>query len=183
VQDLVELLLLVPRLIDSRVAINSRDETVWLALSGGSRVVPLALVGTVVVVPFAPVVIVALGEAVTFMVLLVGPLLHHVMELHEGLGTVAPKVLVEVPLGEVVLEAVDDILVGDVGDSGAVVEETSSVRPQGLVLLLLALRQVMTSTFSKHEALEVVNEDPLQVLPGVDGICLEAFEPGDRCWF
>jgi hypothetical protein len=41
------------------------------------------------------------------------------------------------------------------------VEETSGVIPQGLIPLLLALRQVMASTFSKHGALEVVDEDPL----------------------
>jgi hypothetical protein len=41
--------------------------------------------------------------------------------------------------GEAVLEAVDDILIGDVGDSGAHLEETPGVGPQGLVLLLLNL--------------------------------------------
>jgi hypothetical protein len=48
-------------------------------------------------------------------------------------------------------------------------------------LLLLALRQVMMSTCSKHGALEVVDEDPLQVLLGVDGVWLEAFEPCEGC--
>jgi hypothetical protein len=37
----------------------------------------------------------------------------------------------------------------------------------------------MVSTYSKHGDLEVVDEDPLQVLPGVDGVWLEAFEPGE----
>jgi hypothetical protein len=34
-----------------------------------------------------------------------------------------------------------------------------NVRPLGLILLLLALRQVVTSTFSKHGALEVVDKN------------------------
>jgi hypothetical protein len=54
---------------------------------------------------------------------LVGPLLHHVTELYDGRGAVATKVTVEVSLGEAILEAVDDILIGDVGDGGASVEE------------------------------------------------------------
>jgi hypothetical protein len=69
--------------------------------------------------------------------------------------------MVEVPLSEPILEAVDDVLVGDVSNGGMSVEETSGVIPQGLIPLLLALRQVMASTFSKHGALEVVDEDPL----------------------
>jgi hypothetical protein len=39
----------------------------------------------------------------------------------------------------------------------------------------------MTSTFLEHGALEVVDEDLLQILPGVDGVFLEAFKPGEWC--
>jgi hypothetical protein len=38
----------------------------------------------------------------------------------------------------------------------------------------------MTSTCSDHGSLEVVNEGPLKILPGVDGVRLEALEPIER---
>jgi hypothetical protein len=82
---------------------------------------------------------------------------------------------------EAILEAVDNVLIADVGDGGAGVEEASGVGPQGLVLLLLALRQVVMNTCPKHGALEVIDENPLQVLPGVDGVWLEALKPGEWC--
>jgi hypothetical protein len=93
------------------------------------------------------------------LVLLVYPSLHHVTEFHDGLGAVASKVTVEMPLSEAIFEAVNDVLIGDVGVGGACVEETPGVRPQGLIPLLLAVRQVMESTCSKHGALKVVNEE------------------------
>jgi hypothetical protein len=40
---------------------------------------------------------------------------------------------------EPILEVVDDVLVGDVGDGGVHLEETLGVGPQGLVHLLLDL--------------------------------------------
>jgi hypothetical protein len=41
---------------------------------------------------------------------------------------------------ELILEAVDDVLVGDVGDGGAHLEKTPGVGPYGLVHLLLKPR-------------------------------------------
>jgi hypothetical protein len=41
----------------------------------------------------------------------------------------------------------------------------------------------MASTCTEQGALEVVDEGFLQVLPGVDGVWLEAFELGERCGF
>jgi hypothetical protein len=35
----------------------------------------------------------------------------------------------------------------------------------------------MRSTCSDHGSLEVVDESPLEVLPGVDGVWFEAFKP------
>jgi hypothetical protein len=72
----------------------------------------------VVVVSLAFVVVVTLGVAVTLMVILVHPSLHHVVEFHNSLGAVASTIAVEILLDEAVLEAVDDVLVGDVGDGG-----------------------------------------------------------------
>jgi hypothetical protein len=41
----------------------------------------------------------------------------------------------------------------------------------------------MASTCTEHGALEVVDVGFLKVLPGVDGVWFEAFEPGERCEF
>jgi hypothetical protein len=80
---------------------------------------------------------------------------------------------------EPVLEAADYVLIGDVGNGGAHLEEAPGVGPQGLVHLLLELGQIMASACSNHGSLEVVDEGPLEVLPGVDGVWLEAFKPSD----
>jgi hypothetical protein len=60
---------------------------------------------------------------------------------------------------------VDDVLIGDVGDGGARIEETPGVGPQGLVHLLLHLGQIGASAHSDPGSLEAVNEGPLEVLP------------------
>jgi hypothetical protein len=71
------------------------------------------------------------------------------------------------------------VLVGDVGDGGSHLEETPGVGPQGLVQLLLDLGQIMTSARSDHVSLEVIDEGPLKVLPGVDGVWFKAFRPSE----
>jgi hypothetical protein len=80
---------------------------------------------------------------------------------------------------EAVLEAADDVLISDVGDGGSYLEETPGVGSQDLVHLLLDLGQIMMSTCSIHESLEVVDEGPLEVLPGVGGVWFKAFEPSE----
>jgi hypothetical protein len=80
---------------------------------------------------------------------------------------------------EAVLEAADDILIGNVGDGGAHLEETPGVAPQGLVHLLLDLGQIVASACSDHGFLEVVNEVPLEMLQGVDGVWFEAFKQSE----
>jgi hypothetical protein len=95
-------------------------------------VVALALVG--VAIAIALLVVVALGEAVVLLILLVSPLCHHVAQLYRSSWVVAPEVVVRVLREEPVLEAADDILIGDVGDGGACLEETPGVGPQGLIL-------------------------------------------------
>jgi hypothetical protein len=59
-----------------RIALNSCDFLVWLALLGIPRVVPLALVEVVVTISLL--VVVALGEAIVPLVLLVNQSCHHV---------------------------------------------------------------------------------------------------------
>jgi hypothetical protein len=71
----------------------------------------------------------------------------------------------------------NDILISDVGDGGARLEEMSCARPQGFVHLLLHLEQFMASARPDHGSLKVFDEGPLEVLPQVDGVWLEAFKP------
>jgi hypothetical protein len=86
-----------------RVALDSHDFMVWLALSSVPRVVPLSFV------------VVALGEAIVFLILLVSPPCHHVMQLHDSSRAVAPEVVVRDLREEAMLEATDDVLIGDAG--------------------------------------------------------------------
>jgi hypothetical protein len=165
----------VPRLLATRVALNSHEFMVLLMLLGVPRVVPLAFVK--VAVAIALLVVVALGEAAIFLVLLVRPPHDHVTQLHGSGRAVAPEVVVHVLREEAILEATDDVLIGDVGDGGARLEEASCVGPQGLVHLLLHLGQVMVSARPDHGSVEVVDEGPLEVLPRVDGVWLETFNP------
>ena len=55
---------------------------------------------------------------------LVGPLQHHVVEGHNRLRSVSSEVAIELLSGKAVVEAVDDVVVDDVGDGGARVEES-----------------------------------------------------------
>jgi hypothetical protein len=52
VQDFFKLSLIAPRVFAPRIALNSRDFLVWLALSGITRVVLLALVEVVLLLPY-----------------------------------------------------------------------------------------------------------------------------------
>jgi hypothetical protein len=67
---------------------------VWLALSGIPRVVLPAFVE--VAIAIALLVVVALGEAVIFLILLVSPPYHHVAQLHGSSRAVAPEVMVHI---------------------------------------------------------------------------------------
>jgi hypothetical protein len=124
-QELFELLLR-RCLPASRRTIHSRDEVVWLALSGLTRVVPLALVGTVAIC--APrVVVVAPRESFTHLLLLLGPIVHHVTKSCNSFWSVPPKVSIDAWVGEDIVEAVDDVLFRDVRNGDSYVEETACV--------------------------------------------------------
>jgi hypothetical protein len=84
---------------------------------------------------------------------------------------------------EAILEAADDVLIGDVGDGGSHLEKMPGVGPQGLIHLLLDLGQIMASACFDHGSLEVVDEGPLEILPGVDGVWFEAFKSCEGCGF
>jgi hypothetical protein len=105
---------------------------------------------------------------------------HHVAEFHGSSRAVASEVVVSVLREKTILEAADDVLVGDVGDGGSHLEEAPGVGPQGLIHLLLNLGQVMTSTCSDLGSLKVVDEGPFEILPGVDGVQLETLEASER---
>jgi hypothetical protein len=148
VHDFLIFRVVVPQLLAMLLALDSRDFMVWLALSGISRVVPLAFVE--VAIAIALLVVVALGKAVVFLVLLVSPPFHHVTQLHNSSRAVAPEVVVRVLREEAILEATNDILIGDVRDGHARLEKTPCVGPQGLVHLLLHLGQVVVSAHPDH---------------------------------
>jgi hypothetical protein len=126
-------------------------------------VVPLAFVE--VAVAIALLVMVALREAIILLVLLVSLPCHHIAQLYSSSRAVAAKVVVRVLREEPVLEAADDVFVGNVGDGGARLEETPCVGPQSLVHLLLHLGQVVAAARPDHGSLEVVNEGSLEVIP------------------
>jgi hypothetical protein len=77
-----------------QIAFNSHDFLVWLEFLGIPRVVPLALVKVVVVVTLL--VVVALGEAIVLLVLLVSLSCHNVAQFHDGSLAVAFEVVVRV---------------------------------------------------------------------------------------
>jgi hypothetical protein len=159
VQDFLKLCLITPRLLAPRIALNSRDLLVWLAFLGVPRVVPLALVKVVVAV--ALLVVVALREVIVLLVLLVGPPCHHVTQFHGSSRAVASEVMVSMLPEEAVLEAADDVLVGNGGDGGSHLEELPGVGPQVLVQLLLDLGQIMMSACSDNGSLKVFDEGSL----------------------
>jgi hypothetical protein len=135
--DLLIFQVVVPRLLATWIALDSCDFMVWLALLSVPRVVPLAFIEMAVAIVLL--VVVALGEAVVRLVLLVSLPCHHVVQLYSSSRAVAPKVLVCMLREEPILEATDDIFVGDVGDGGPHLEETPGVGTQGLIHLLLHL--------------------------------------------
>jgi len=49
-------------------------------------------------------------------------------------------------------------------------------------MLLFAQREVMSSGYPVHGTLEVVDEDSLEVVPGVDGVGFQALKPCERSW-
>jgi len=65
----------------------------------------------------------------------------------------------DVAAEEALKVAVDDILLGDVGDGGVFLKETLHIFSQGLVPGLFTLRQIMMSTYANHDAFEVVDEE------------------------
>jgi hypothetical protein len=86
----------------------------------------LALIGTVVICA-TRVVVVAPWEPLTHLLLLLGPIVHHVMKSGNSFWSVPLKVSIDAWVGEAVVEAVDDVLFRDVRNGGSHVKETACV--------------------------------------------------------
>jgi hypothetical protein len=178
-QELLELLLR-HRLLATRRTIDSHDDIIWLSLPGWPRKVPLALVATVVV--WAPQsAVLTPREPLPHLLLLLGPIVHHITKARNSFRPVPPELPVYARVGDAVVEAVDDVLLRDVRDSGENIEEATRVGPQELVTFLLALGKIVSSTCTGIRSLEVVDENFLKSFPGVYGVAAKALQPGERC--
>jgi hypothetical protein len=102
------------------------------------------------------------------LLLLFGPIVHHITKARNSLRPFPPEIPVDARVGDVVVETIDDVILRDVGDGGANVEETTCVGPQKLITFLLTLSKIVTSTCASNRSLEVVDEDLLEALLGVD---------------
>jgi hypothetical protein len=79
------------------------------------------------------------------------------------------------------LEKVDDLLVGDIDYRSALAQKISHVLAYGLSLFLLQHHQVHASTRASHGAGEVAGELILELVPLVDRVLVERFEPSEWC--
>ena len=102
-----------------------------------TRRIPLVAGPSTVIVALPIVVVVAAWEATTFLLFFVCPALHHVPLIYHCFGVITPEVAVQGLDGDAALEVVDDVVVGDVGDSRSCVKEALDVGSDRLALLLL----------------------------------------------
>jgi hypothetical protein len=119
-------------------------------------------------------------EPLPHLLLLFGPIVHHITKARNSLRPVPPEISVDARVGDAVVKAVNDVILRDVCDGGANIEEATRVGPQELVTFLLTLSKIVTSTCASNYSLEVVDEDPLEPFPGVDGVVVEALQPRER---
>jgi hypothetical protein len=105
---------------------------------------------------------------------------HHITKAHNSLWPVPPEIPVDARVGDAVVEAIDDVVLRNVRDSSANVEEATRVGLQELVTFLLALGKIVSSTYMGNRSLEIVDEDLLKLFPGVDGVAAEAFQPSEQ---
>jgi hypothetical protein len=147
--------------------IHSRDDIIWLAFSGWTRKVPLAFVVTVVI--WAPqIAILVPWEPLPHLLLLFGPVVHHITKARTSFRPVPPKISVDAWVSDAVVEVVDNVVLRDVRNGSVNVEEATRVGPQKLVTFLFTLSKIVMSTYAGDCPLEVVDEDLLEPLPGVD---------------
>jgi hypothetical protein len=122
-----------------RRALDSRDGVVWLAFAVGTRVVVVVVVAAtaLVRVAAAAAALVLLALATDGVVLGVGLVFFirlrrdHVLEVGDGPWVATTEVFEGAAVVKTVLEKVDDLLVGDVDDGSALVEEAVHVLAEG----------------------------------------------------
>jgi hypothetical protein len=95
------------------------------------------------------------------------------MKARNSFWPVPSEVSVDAWVGDAVVEAVDDVVLRDVRDGSANVEEATCVGPQELITFLFTLSKIVMSTCTSDRPLEVVDEDLLEPLPGVDRVVAE----------
>jgi hypothetical protein len=103
------------------------------------------------------------------------------MKARNSFRPVPPEVSVDAWVGDAIVEEIDDVVVRDVRDGSANVEEATCVGPQELVTCLFTLSKIVMSTCASDRSLEIVDEDLLEPFPGVGRIAAEALQPCERC--
>jgi hypothetical protein len=124
-QELLELFLH-HCLLALRGMIHSRDEIIWLALSGWTRVVPLALV-VAVVIRTPQVAIIVPWEPLPHLFFLPRPVVHHNTKPCNSFWSVLPKVPIDAWVGDAVVEAVDNVFLQDIHNGSMDVQETACI--------------------------------------------------------
>jgi hypothetical protein len=177
-QELLELLLR-HRLLVMRRTLDGRDEIIWPAFSGWTRIVPLAFIVAVVV--WTPqIAILVPREPLPHLLLLFGPVVHHITKARNSFRPVPLEVSVDAWVGDAIVEAVDNVVLRDVRDGSTDVEEATCVGLQELITFVFTLSKIMTSTCAGDRPLEVIDEDLLEPLPRVDQVVAEALQPRER---
>jgi hypothetical protein len=95
-------------------------------LSGWTRIVPLALI-VAVVMRTPQIAILAPREPLLHLLLLLGPVVHHVTQPRNSLRPVPPEVSVDAWIGDAIVESVDDVLLRDIRDGGVDIEEMACI--------------------------------------------------------
>jgi hypothetical protein len=119
-------------------------------------------------------------ELLPHLFLLLGLVVHHVTKPHNSLQSVPPNVSVDAWVGDAIVEAFDDVFLRDIRNGSTDIKEIACIGPEELVTFLFTLSKIVTSTCSSDFPLEVVDEDLLEPLPGVDRIVAEALQPRKR---
>jgi hypothetical protein len=105
---------------------------------------------------------------------------HHVTKARNSFWPVPSEVSVDAWVRDAVVETVNDVVLRDVRDGSANVEEATCVGPQELATFLFTLSKIVTSTCACNRPLEVVDESLLEPLPGVDRVVAEALQPREQ---
>jgi hypothetical protein len=85
----------------------------------------------VAVVVWAPQIAILMPrEPLPYLLLLFGPIVHHITKASNSLRSVPPEIPVDARVGDAVVETIDDVVLRDVRDGGADVEEATCVGPQ-----------------------------------------------------